>query len=131
MGEENKEQKALTYDELKDVCNQLQQQNTFLRTELQKHAGEDFFKRIEYLFKVLEHKNTFANTDNGFVDEVISELISILNTSESKLRYNSQIEEEKKLLENYRAMDQAARLNIQAVGDAFAQSKPRSKISGD
>ena len=39
MGEENKEQKALTYDELKDVCNQLQQQNTFLRTELQKHAG--------------------------------------------------------------------------------------------
>ncbi|GJK93091.1 TPA: helix-turn-helix domain-containing protein [Klebsiella michiganensis] len=42
-----------------------------------------------------------------------------------------QNEEEKKLLENYRAMDQAARLNIQAVGDAFAQSKPRSKISGD
>lgn len=42
-----------------------------------------------------------------------------------------QNEEEKKLLENYRAMDQAARLNIQAVGDAFAQSKPQSKISGD
>ncbi|OVZ75021.1 helix-turn-helix domain-containing protein [Yersinia kristensenii] len=32
--------------------------------------------------------------------------------------------EEQKLVENYRAMDEAAKLNIQAVGDAFAQSKP-------
>lgn len=42
-----------------------------------------------------------------------------------------QNEEEKKLLENYRAMDQAARLNIQAVGDAFAQSKPNTKVSDE
>lgn len=40
-------------------------------------------------------------------------------------------EEEKKLLENYRAMDAAARLNIQAVGDAFAQSKPNTKVSDE
>ncbi|HGV3449032.1 TPA: helix-turn-helix domain-containing protein [Raoultella planticola] len=40
-------------------------------------------------------------------------------------------EEEKKLIENYRAMDEAARLNIQAVGDAFAQSKPRVKTGDD
>lgn len=40
-------------------------------------------------------------------------------------------EEEKKLLENYRAMDEAARLNIQAVGDAFAQSKPQVKTGDD
>ncbi|RLM12849.1 helix-turn-helix domain-containing protein [Gibbsiella quercinecans] len=33
--------------------------------------------------------------------------------------------EEQRLVENYRAMDDAARLNIQAVGDAFAQSKPK------
>lgn len=36
-------------------------------------------------------------------------------------------EEEKKLLENYRAMDEAAKLNIQAVGDAFAQSSSLDK----
>lgn len=35
--------------------------------------------------------------------------------------------EEQKLIENYRAMDEAARLNIQAVGDAFAQSKLKLK----
>lgn len=35
--------------------------------------------------------------------------------------------EEQKLIENYRAMDKAARLNIQAVGDSFAQSNPEIK----
>lgn len=35
--------------------------------------------------------------------------------------------EEQKLVENYRAMDKAARLNIQAVGDAFAKSSPEIK----
>ena len=81
MGEKKgvvKEKKELTYDELKNVAGQLQQQNKFLIEQLQKNEYADLHKRIEYLFKVLEHKNTFANTDNGFVDDVISELISIL-----------------------------------------------------
>ena len=79
MGEkEVKEKKELTYDELKNVAGQLQQQNKFLIEQLQKNEYADLHKRIEYLFKVLEHKNTFRNTDNNFVDEVISELISIL-----------------------------------------------------
>jgi len=84
MGEENKEQKALTYDELKDVCNQLQQQNTFLRNELQKHAGEDFFKRIEYLFKVIENKELFAAIDANFFNESVSDLISILRIDKTQ-----------------------------------------------
>ena len=81
MGEKKevvKEKKELTYDELKNVAGQLQQQNKFLIEQLQMNEYADLHKRIEYLFKVLEHKNTFANTDNNFVDEVISELISIL-----------------------------------------------------
>lgn len=35
-------------------------------------------------------------------------------------------EEEKRLVDNYRAMDDSARLNIQAVGDAFAATKIKS-----
>lgn len=35
--------------------------------------------------------------------------------------------EEQKLIENYRSMDEAARLNVQAVGAAFAKSEPVSK----
>lgn len=85
-----KEKKELTYDELKNVAGQLQQQNKFLIEQLQKNEYADLHKRIEYLFKVLEHKNTFANTDNCFVDEVISELISIL-----KIEKQPDIEEAK------------------------------------
>lgn len=35
--------------------------------------------------------------------------------------------EEQKLIENYRSMDEAARLNIQAVGAAFAKSEVFNK----
>ena len=93
MGEKKevvKEKKELTYDELKNVAGQLQQQNKFLIEQLQKNEYADLHKRIEYLFKVLEHKNTFANTDNGFVDDVISELISIL-----KIEKQPEVEEVK------------------------------------
>ena len=93
MGEKKevvKEKKELTYDELKNVAGQLQQQNKFLIEQLQKNEYADLHKRIEYLFKVLEHKNTFANTDRGFVDEVISELISIL-----KIEKQPEVEEVK------------------------------------
>ena len=49
----------------------------------------------------------------------------------SPVTVTPQNEEEKKLLENYRAMDEAARLNIQAVGAAFAQSKSKVKTGDD
>jgi hypothetical protein len=91
MGEKKEGvKKELTYDELKNVAGQLQQQNKFLIEQLQKNEYADLHKRIEYLFKVLEHKNTFANTDSGFVDEVISELISIL-----KIEKQPEVEEVK------------------------------------
>lgn len=79
MGEnKQKEKKELTYDELKNVAGQLQQQNKFLIEQLQKNEYADLHKRIEYLFKILEHKATFENADSDFVIEVVSELISIL-----------------------------------------------------
>ena len=68
----------MTYDELKNVAGQLQQQNKFLIEQLQKNEYADLHKRIEYLFKILEHKATFENADSDFVNEVVSELISIL-----------------------------------------------------
>lgn len=38
--------------------------------------------------------------------------------------------EEQKLVENYRGMDDAARLNMQAVSDSFAHSKPNKRAKG-
>ena len=79
MGEKKEGvKKELTYDELKNVAGQLQQQNKFLIEQLQKNEYADLHKRIEYLFKVIEYKDIFQYVDSGFTNEVISELISIL-----------------------------------------------------
>jgi len=40
-------------------------------------------------------------------------------------------EEEKKLLENYRVLDDAQRLNVQAVSDAFASAKKLDNAAND
>ena len=91
MGEkEVKEKKELTYDELKNVAGQLQQQNKFLIEQLQKNEYADLHKRIEYLFKVIEYKDIFQYVDSGFTNEVISELISIL-----KIEKQPEVEETK------------------------------------
>ena len=93
MGEKKevvKEKKELTYDELKNVAGQLQQQNKFLIEQLQKNEYADLHKRIEYLFKVIEYKDIFQYVDSGFTNEVISELISIL-----KIEKQPEVEETK------------------------------------
>ena len=59
--EENKK-KELSYDELKNVAGQLSQQNQQLNMMLQQANMTNIFKRLDYLFKVLENKNCF-NSD--------------------------------------------------------------------
>ena len=61
--EENKK-KELSYEELKNVAGQLRQQNQQLNMMLQQANMANMFKRIDYLFKVLEHKLCF---DSEFV----------------------------------------------------------------
>ena len=78
MKEVVKEKKELTYDELKNVAGQLQQQNKFLIEQLQKNEYADLHKRIEYLFKVLDNISAFSSIDSDFTTEVAAELISIL-----------------------------------------------------
>ena len=51
--EENKK-KELSYDELKNVAGQLSQQNQQLNMMLQQANMTNMFKRMDYLFKVLE-----------------------------------------------------------------------------
>ena len=56
--EENKK-KELSYDELKNVAGQLSQQNQQLNMMLQQANMTNMFKRMDYLFKVLEMKDCF------------------------------------------------------------------------
>ena len=77
MGE--KEEKKLSYEELKGVAGQLQQQNTFMREQLMKARNEEMYKRIDYLFKVVENPNVF---DEVFYGKVVEELQNILTIQE-------------------------------------------------
>ena len=65
------EQKKLTYEQLNDACNQLFQQNRQLAQR--NRELEDFWwtKRIDVLFKVIEHSSAF-NSD--FVVTCVEEL---------------------------------------------------------
>lgn len=58
------------------------------------------------------------------------DVLYVLTGNKTPSSMDSVSMEERKLIENYRAMDEAARLNIQAVGDAFAASKPNKKVGG-
>jgi hypothetical protein len=70
MGEV-KEEKKMTYDELKNICGQLQQQNAFMREQLAKANTEMSFKMMEYAFKVLENDKFF---DPEFVASISQEI---------------------------------------------------------
>ena len=59
MEENKKEQKKLSYEELQNVASQLSQQNQQLNIMLQQANMTNMFKRMDYLFKVLEMKDCF------------------------------------------------------------------------
>lgn len=79
--ENKKEEKKLTYEQLNDACNQLYQQNRQLllkNRELEQFAMN---KRLDYLFKVLEHSNNFSS---DFVVSCSSEIEEAMTIPEEK-----------------------------------------------
>ena len=84
MEENKKEQKKLSYEELQNVASQLSQQNQQLNLMLQQANMTNIFKRLDYLFKVLELKDCF---DSEFVitcSDEIKELMTPLVENEEE-----------------------------------------------
>ena len=79
MGEKVKEEKKLSYEELSNAANQLQQQNKFLIEQLQKQQGEWFYKRLDYLYKTIEFKEVFPEE---FIGSCIDEIVSTITIVE-------------------------------------------------
>ena len=95
MGEVNKKeekvaakQETLSYDELNQVSQQLFQENKMLRTKVQELSVEAFYKRIEYMFKVVELASVFSKE---FVERTIQEIETVMKAEEEQ-----KAEEEKK-----------------------------------
>ena len=58
-----KQPKKLSYEELQNVAGQLQQQNLQLRRALAESNYTNAFKRLDYLFKVLQYEDMFDDRD--------------------------------------------------------------------
>ena len=65
-------EQKLTYEQLNDACQQLFQQNQRLIQRLKENNIEVMFKRLDYLFKVLEHSALFS--DPYFVSACADEI---------------------------------------------------------
>lgn len=73
MGEEPK--KKLTYEELENVCHQLSEQSRTLYQRLQEADMTNIFKRLDYLFAVVENIDVFpAEFGKKCVDEIVSSM---------------------------------------------------------
>jgi alpha-L-arabinofuranosidase len=77
--EESKEQKKLTYEQLEQVATQLSQQSRQLYSQLQQANLTNTFKRMDYLFKVIQYANKF---DADFVNKCTKELVDFLTMQE-------------------------------------------------
>lgn len=68
-------QKKLSYEELENYLHQLSEQSRVLMQRLQEANMTNMFKRLDYLFKVLELENVELFPED-FVQECIDEIIS-------------------------------------------------------
>lgn len=82
--EEQKKTKELSYDELKNVAGQLQQQNIQLRQALQRANYENLFRRLDYLFKVIENSAVFSEEFVVACVEEIEDSIKVPEESDNK-----------------------------------------------
>jgi len=79
MEETKNVKKKLSYDELEKAANELLMQNQQLYTELQKANMANVFKRLDYLFKVVEFNNVF---DTEFVNNCAAEIKDMMTIKE-------------------------------------------------
>lgn len=84
--EENKNQeveqpKELSYEELKNVAAQLQHQNEQMRNAIMKLDYTNTFKRLDYLFKVIEFSIQFPD---DFVANCINEIVDMMTVKEEE-----------------------------------------------
>lgn len=73
--EETKEVKKLSYEELERAVNELSARCQGLYVDLQRANMTNAFKRLDYLFKVVENKSAFGKE---FVETCINEIQEIM-----------------------------------------------------
>lgn len=73
------EPQKMTYEQLEQVAHQLSEQAKQLYRKLQEANMINMFKRLDYLFKVVENKGSFSGE---FVQSCVDEIQDILTISD-------------------------------------------------
>lgn len=79
--EENKEikQEKLSYEDLNNVCHQLSEQCRRMQEQLQQANLTNAFRRLDYLFAILENSKSFPD---DFVKKCVNEIMEMMTISE-------------------------------------------------
>ncbi len=77
--EENKEKKKLSYEDLENLCHQLSDQGQKLYRQLQEANMTNVFKRLDYLFAVVDNREAFPE---DFTKKCIDEIINTMTLPE-------------------------------------------------
>lgn len=72
--------KKLSYEELENVCHQLSEQSRRLYQRVQESDLTNMFKRLDYLFAVVENSKCFPNE---FTTKCVQEIMDTLTIEES------------------------------------------------
>lgn len=73
-------QKKFTYEELENVCHQLSEQSRNLYERLRESDMTNLFKRLDYLFAVVEHIDKFPKE---FGEKCVAEIVDSLTIPEA------------------------------------------------
>ena len=76
-----KKSEKLTYEQLENVAHQLSEQNRQLFAKLQELNMASIFKRLDYLFKVIENGHMFKQ---DFLEKCIAEVESLMTVPEQE-----------------------------------------------
>ena len=79
--------KQLSYEDLKNIAGQLQQQNMQMRKALSELNYENMFKRLDYLFEVVKVPHMFSDE---FVSKCTEEIQNMLTIPEKYKEDNSE-----------------------------------------
>lgn len=71
----------MSYEQLENVAHQLSEQNRQLFAKLQELNVTNMFKRLDYLFKVVENSHMF---NQDFLEKCIAEIESIITIPEQE-----------------------------------------------
>ena len=71
----------MSYEQLENVAHQLSEQNRQLFAKLQELNMVNTFKRLDYLFKVVENGHMF---DQDFLEKCIAEIESLMTVPEQE-----------------------------------------------